>query len=68
MYGPYKQDGVTFAPSNEAFDEWLKNQNPEWGIRDLGDVENLATANGFKLKRVIEMPANNLSVIFRKEA
>ncbi|MBT3559133.1 MAG: DUF938 domain-containing protein [Rhodospirillales bacterium] len=68
LYGPYKQDGVALAPSNGSFDEWLKNQNPKWGIRELGHVEILATANGLKLDHIVDMPANNLSLIFRKEA
>jgi hypothetical protein len=52
------------APSNAAFDRSLRAQDPTWGIRDLDDVA--AAAKGFALDRVVEMPANNLSVVFRK--
>lgn len=66
LYGAYRRAGVETAPSNEAFDESLKARDPDWGLRDLDDVIAEAEKNGFRLESVIEMPANNLSVIFRK--
>jgi len=66
LYGAYRQAGVTTAPSNEAFDESLKARDPEWGLRDLDEVVAEAEKNGFRLDRVVPMPANNLSVVFRK--
>ena len=66
LYGPYLRDGVDTAPSNLAFDANLKAQNPEWGLRDLGAVVDLAANHGLHLEQVIEMPANNLSLIFRR--
>ncbi|TXC62220.1 DUF938 domain-containing protein [Sphingosinicella ginsenosidimutans] len=66
LYGPYRRAGIETAPSNEAFDESLKARDPEWGLRDLEAVAEAAAAHGFALERVVEMPANNLSVIFRK--
>lgn len=68
LYGPYRQDGVETAPSNEAFDESLRERDPEWGLRELEAVEEEAGKQGLRLDRVVEMPANNLSVIFRKKA
>ena len=68
LYGPYRQGGVETAPSNEAFDESLRERDPEWGLRELEAVEEEAGKQGLRLDRVVEMPANNLSVIFRKEA
>ncbi len=68
LYGPYRQDGVETAPSNEAFDESLRERDPEWGLRELEAVEEEAGKQGLRLDRVVEMPANNLSVIFRKDA
>ncbi len=65
LYGPYRRAGVPTAPSNEAFDESLKSRNPEWGLRDLEAVEAEAAGNGLRLERVVEMPANNLTVVFR---
>jgi SAM-dependent methyltransferase len=65
LYGPYKIGGRHTAPSNQAFDEDLRRRNPEWGIRDLGDVTALAQSNGFGPPETVQMPANNLSVIFR---
>ena len=66
LYGPYRRPGVPTAPSNEAFDESLKARNPEWGLRALEDVAAQAEANGLTLERVAEMPANNVTVIFRR--
>ncbi|WP_138380529.1 DUF938 domain-containing protein [Luteithermobacter gelatinilyticus] len=66
LYGPYRLDGNHTAPSNAEFDRWLKNQNPEWGVRDLGHVRQMAAKNGLEFVRTVAMPANNLSVIFRK--
>lgn len=66
IYGPFKRSGRHTAPSNEDFDRSLRGRNPDWGLRDLDDVEALAGANGLALRRIVEMPANNLSVIFEK--
>ncbi|MGO4406087.1 DUF938 domain-containing protein [Bosea sp. RAF48] len=65
LYGPYRRPGRPLEPSNAAFDESLRGRDPEWGLRDLGEITTLAAANGFGTPQVIEMPANNLSVIFR---
>lgn len=66
LYGPYKRNGRHTAPSNETFDGWLRGQNPEWGVRDLERVADLADAAGFGPPEIVEMPANNLVVIFRR--
>lgn len=66
MYGPYIRDDVPTAESNLAFDASLRRRNPAWGIRDLADVAACAAANGLDLARTVEMPANNLSVLFRR--
>ena len=66
LYGPYLQDDVETAPSNLAFDSDLRARNPEWGLRRLEAVVAEAEGQGFGLDRVVPMPANNLSVIFRK--
>jgi SAM-dependent methyltransferase len=66
LYGPYRRQGRHTAPSNEAFDDWLKARNPEWGVRNLEDVVHLASTVGLELEQTEDMPANNLAVIFRK--
>lgn len=66
LYGPYRRVGVETAPSNEAFDESLRARDPEWGLRSLEEVEAEAGKHGLQLDRIAEMPANNLSVVFRK--
>lgn len=66
LYGPYRCRGVATAASNEAFDAGLKARNKLWGLRLLEDVVGLAGRYGLALDRVVEMPANNLSVVLRK--
>jgi hypothetical protein len=66
LYGAYKRAGAHTAPSNAAFDASLRRQNPEWGVRDLEAVIGEAEGAGLSLAEVIEMPANNLSVILRR--
>ena len=66
LYGPFRRDGAHTAPSNEAFDRSLRQQNPEWGVRDLEAVTALAQAHGFAEPIIEAMPANNLSLVFRK--
>ncbi|GAB4229726.1 MAG: DUF938 domain-containing protein [Stanieria sp.] len=66
LYGPYKQKGEHTAASNRSFDESLRRQNPEWGVRNLEDVIRIAQSEGLVLQEIVTMPANNLSVIFKK--
>lgn len=68
LYGPCRRNGQHTAPSNQAFDTDLKRRDPAWGVRDLEDVEAEAATSGLVLDQVVEMPANNLSVIFRRRA
>jgi hypothetical protein len=65
LYGPYRRDGRHTAPSNEAFDMDLRRRNPEWGVRDLEAVSDMAAGAGFAAPLIETMPANNLSVQFR---
>lgn len=66
LYGPFARAGE-IAPSNARFSEDLQRRDPSWGVRDL-DLDLLPIANeaGLTLKHVIEMPANNLSVVFER--
>jgi hypothetical protein len=66
LYGPFKQGGAHTAPSNAEFDASLRAQDVRWGVRDLGAVAEIARAAGFAAPMVEAMPANNLSVIFRR--
>jgi hypothetical protein len=66
LYGPYRRAAVATAPSNQAFDQSLRDRNPAWGLRDLEAVAAIAQAAGFSPPVVTEMPANNLSVVFRR--
>ena len=66
LYGPYKREGFETAPSNQAFDQSLRDRDPNWGLRDLEAVAAMAQSVGFSAPVITEMPANNLSVVFRR--
>ena len=64
LYGPFKRDGRHTAVSNAVFDTSLRSGNPEWGVRDIADLEQVAEGVGLTLINVMEMPANNLILVF----
>lgn len=66
LYGPYTRVGVDTAPSNLAFDASLKARDPRWGLRGVEDVIAAADMQRLRFDRLIEMPANNLSLLFRR--
>jgi hypothetical protein len=66
LYGPYIERGVETAPSNQSFDLSLKRGDSAWGIRHLDDVTAVAGGHSLELSERIVMPANNLSLFFRK--
>lgn len=66
LYGPYRRGGQHTAPSNEAFDRSLRERDPRWGVRDLEAVVELGRGRGLVLEREVAMPANNLSLVFRR--
>jgi hypothetical protein len=66
LYGPYREADVPLAPSNEAFDASLKARDPAWGLRDRDTVVALARSHGLTLTLRTEMPANNISLLFRR--
>jgi hypothetical protein len=57
---------VETAASNLAFDESLKARNPEWGLRDVSDIDALARRSGFSRMRRVQMPANNIVLVYRR--
>jgi hypothetical protein len=66
LYGPFMRDGLHTAPSNAEFDKSLRARNATWGVRDLTDVDAVARGYGFELALTVAMPANNLSVVWRR--
>jgi Protein of unknown function (DUF938) len=66
LYGPFREGGVHTAASNAAFDADLRARDPSWGIRDLDEITALARLHGLMGPERIAMPANNLSVVFRR--
>lgn len=66
LYGPWRREGVPTAPSNEAFDASLKARDPRWGLRRVEDLDAAAAASGFARTRLVEMPANNLTLVYRR--
>ena len=67
LYGPYFDDNVEAAPSNLQFDASLRSRNPDWGIRRIEDMDKIAEQNGFIRAARFEMPANNLSLVYRRQ-
>lgn len=67
LYGPYHRNGRPTSPGNESFDKSLRQQDAARGIRDLEAVTSLAVQHGFAAPEIVEMPANNLSLVFRKD-
>jgi SAM-dependent methyltransferase len=66
LYGPFMMGGAHTAPSNAAFDADLKLRDPSWGVRDVDDLAAEATSRGLELRNIVQMPANNLSLVFVK--
>lgn len=64
LYGAFRLGGRHTAPGNAAFDQSLRDRDPEWGVRDLEAVRDVAVACGFEPGEVIPMPNDNLSVVF----
>ena len=66
IYGPFLVEGRETAPGNLDFDASLRSRDPEWSIRHLEEVAATAETQGLTLERTVDMPANNLSLVFRK--
>jgi SAM-dependent methyltransferase len=66
LYGPFQRDHQHTAPSNQDFDQGLRRMNPAWGVRDLDEVTAVAAEQGLLRVEIVPMPANNLSVLFRR--
>ena len=66
FYGPYREAEIPLAASNAAFDESLKARNPAWGLRERETIEALARSHGLAATRRVQMPANNLTLLFRR--
>jgi hypothetical protein len=66
LYGPYLEDEVETAPSNLAFDASLKARNPAWGLRSIVWLDEVAASHGFARTRRVAMPANNLTLVYRR--
>lgn len=68
VYGPFFEARTETAMSNVEFDHSLRSRDPRWGLRPREDLDRLADRSGFDLSRRVEMPANNLLLVYRKRA
>jgi len=66
LYGPFRERGEHTAESNARFDADLRSRNPAWGVRDLDEVVRLAAEVALARVETVRMPANNLTVVFRR--
>ena len=67
LYGPFKREGKHTAMSNAVFDTSLREQDAEWGVRDIADLEKLAARVGLALIETVTMPANNFILVFGRQ-
>jgi SAM-dependent methyltransferase len=67
-YGPYQLHGRHTAPSNAAFDLSLRSRNRLWGVRDIDELTDLAGRTGFELEKRVDMPANNMTLVWTRSA
>ena len=66
LYGPFNYAGQFSSESNARFDVWLKQRDPESGVRDFESLQQLANKVGLDLVKDIEMPANNRILVWKK--
>ena len=66
FYGPWLVAGIETASTNLAFDASLRARNPDWGLRDLGDLLLQATDRGLVFRDRVSMPANNLMILLER--
>lgn len=67
IYGPFRVDGEFTTPSNEEFDRTLRSAGvPEWGLKDTADLNRAAAKHGIRLDKILDMPANNFALIYRR--
>jgi hypothetical protein len=66
LYGPYRIGGAHTGEGNAGFDARLRARNPEWGIRDLEDVTDVAASHGLRREAVVTMPSDNRTIVFRR--
>ena len=67
IYGPFRRNGQHTSNSNAEFDASLRQRNRAWGVRDLELMEQEAQREGLILRKIIPMPANNLSLLLQRE-
>lgn len=66
LYGPFRINGEHTSESNASFEEWLKQKDPAFGVRDIDDVCQVAEQKGYYLSERHTMPANNYMMEFSK--
>lgn len=66
LYGPFRRNGEFNTPSNANFDDQLRRNDPDMGVRDLEDLDRLGQENGLERRRIYAMPANNHMVVWEK--
>ena len=68
IYGPFKRDGRLISAGDTRFDASLRAHDPQIGYKDDGAVLALAQTAGLSLRHTVEMPANNLALLWQRPA
>jgi hypothetical protein len=66
LYGPFRVDGAFQGDGNRAFDAGLRADNPDWGLREITEIDALARTAGLSPEARVSMPANNLLAVWRR--
>ena len=67
LYGPFNYNNAYTSESNARFDVWLRQRDPDSGIRNFEDVDELANSADLYLQHDYAMPANNRLICWRKQ-
>jgi SAM-dependent methyltransferase len=68
LYGPFCDNGIPTAKSNVDFDLHLRSLDPAMGVRDAVTIREQAQDLGLSPLADVTMPANNRTLIFRRNA
>lgn len=66
IYGPFNYGGDFTSEGNQQLDRWLRERDPESGIKDFEQIIMTARKEKLRLLKDIAMPANNRLLVLQK--